>query len=228
MSYKINDNKKIFLRKCAIQGARNYHHYLINKTFLVICKNGEERNIRFFKNDYMHLTGLKSNLNEDAFFEQCKNSFLNLGNISQYQKYNWATLKGKAVRIQNIHKIIYSDIQNSLFIFNLHTNTADFPIAIRNSAINTCVTFKNSIGQARSLRKFTNSNNSDCEQEIAAIFAKTEPALQYNELVYISNIKEMLKVNTDCFDKCSDSLKIRLKDAVRDSSYLGRYFNKSL
>ena len=209
--HTITSNQKIHLRKCYIQGAQNYNHFLMGKIFLIICEDGTETTIRFFKKDYIHLTGIETNLGDNIFFENCKNSTLNNNNILTHQKYNWSTLRGKGTRIQNIHRIIYSNVKESLFIFNLHTNTAHFPVAIRNCTINTCIGFKDELHKARTLRKFTNSGSSDCEKKIVAIFAKKESQSMYDELVYISSIHKIYEMNNTFLDKLSNLLRNRLE-----------------
>lgn len=200
----------MFLRECSIQGACNYHHFLSGKVFLVICEDGSENTIRFFNKDFIHLSGIKSNLSDNTFFESCKKNQLSEGNILTRQKYNWQTLKGKGIRLRNIHRIVYADVKDSLFVFHLHTNTADFPVAIRNSITNTCVGYQNDIHQARTLRKFTNSACSESEKRISAIFAKSESQKKYDELVYISNFRNVYNKNGVFPDLLSESLKERL------------------
>lgn len=211
----LNLNKKIYLRNCSIHGARNYNHFLIGKVFLIICEDGVEIEIRFFKKDFIHLTGIKSDLSDDSFYDQCVLGKLSEGNIKDQQKYNWSTLKAKALRIKNIHKIIYSDIKNSLFMFNLHTNTVDFPVAIRNITIDSCVAFMGTINKARSLRKYTNSNNADEEKRIVAIFSKKEDIQEYNELVYMSNMSMLLKYNHVFVEKLSPLLKKKFEQIIK-------------
>ena len=172
MAYSINLNKKLYLRECAIKGARNFNHYLIGKKFMIICADGTVETVRFLKRDYIHLTGIISNLSDNAFFSHCVKDRLSTNNIYDRQKYNWGTLKGKAKRVQHIHKIVYANVKDSLFMLNMHTGTDDYPVAIRNKTTDTCIGFKNSIRKARTLRKFSNSANADREKKIAAIFAK--------------------------------------------------------
>lgn len=88
----ITPNKKMFLRECSIEGARNYNHFLSGKVFLIICEDGSESTVRFFKKDFIHLSGIRSNLSDDKFFEHCKKNKLSDGNILTRQKYNWQTL----------------------------------------------------------------------------------------------------------------------------------------
>ena len=212
----LTQNKKMYIKECLAEGATNYSHFLTGKVFLIICDDCTERTIRFFKKDYIHLTGIKSNVSDDDFFTLCKKRKLADGNIFTRQYYNWSTLKGKAVRIKDIHKIVYADVKESLFIFDLHTNTADFPVAIRNSTRNTCVGFIDNIHKARTLRKYSNSGNSECEKKIAAIFARPTSQTKYNELVYISNVYDIYTSDNALIHKLSNSLRNRLTHILKN------------
>ena len=149
--YNIDSNKRLFLRDKIIEGSRKYKNKLMNKNIFVICEDGTSHSICFFANDFLHLAGVDTNLSEARFFEDSYRGFLAEGNINQQQKYNWDTLKGKAKRIEKIDKIIYTDVQDSLFMENLHTNTYTYRVAIRNTTQNACVGFKDSVNKARSL-----------------------------------------------------------------------------
>lgn len=209
----IDTRLKDYLRERILCGARNYNHYFVGKSFLIICDDGTESVVWFSKKDFIHLTGIQSDLNGVKFFNNCVTGKFSSGNIKNKQKYNKATLKNKAKRIKNIHKIIYADVSNSLFLFNLHTNTADFPVAIRNASMNMCVGFKDNTHRGRTLRRFTNSTNFDDEKKIIAIFARKSNDILYDELVYISNIS---KICGD-YDNILNKLSYRLRNWVLNS-----------
>ncbi len=205
-TYQINNNNKTRLRESSINGAANYAHYLMNKVFLVVCEDGTEYTLQFLKSDYRHLTGIDSDLDDDTFFENCKLRILDVGNILTDQKYNWATLKSKARRISQIHRILYDNIQNALFMVNLHTNTRDFPVAIKNTNIDTCIGFVDNNNKARTLRKYNSSNDADDQKKIILIIAKQQNDSLYNELVYTSIVKDVYKANEQIVNKMSPKL----------------------
>lgn len=64
----LKDGHKEIIRKQIISGARNYKKLLMDKVFLIVCEDGAEYEVRFFKGDYKHLTGVYSNLDDDVFF----------------------------------------------------------------------------------------------------------------------------------------------------------------
>lgn len=212
-SYNIEIDKRLFLRDKIIEGSRKYKNKLMNKSIFIICEDGTSYTVRFFANDFLHLTGIHTNLDEGRFFENSSLGFLSEGNIDEKQKYNWQTLKSKAIRIQNIDEIIYTDVNDSLFMENLHTNTYTYPVAIRNTTQNTCIGFKDDINKARTLRKSTNSTNADSQKKILAIFSKPPGQALYGELIYISDVTVLLSKKPNVTGLLSDNIleKINIK-----------------
>lgn len=213
-TYLINEGKRKRLRENAIKGAVLYAQYLMDKIFLVICEDGSEYTLRFLKSDYRHLTGIDSNLDDDIFFDNCKARYLDIGNINEYQKYNWQTLNSKAKRISQIHRILYDNIQNALFMINLHARTRDFPVAIKNTNIDTCIGFVDNNNKARTLRKYNSSNDADAQKKISLIIAKKQDEPLYSELVYVSIVKNIYEVNEKIVDKMSVKLQDRFLEIL--------------
>lgn len=212
--YTIPNDKRHFLKAKIINGAREYKKYLIDKDFQIICEDGTSHIVRFFKADFLHLTGIRTDLSEDNFFMNSVHGILDVSNIKEEQKYNWPTLKSKAVRIEKIHKILYENVKNSLFMINLHTNTLAFPVAIKNSNIDTCVGFIGNINKARTLRKYNNSNDADKQNRIVAILEKKQIEGEYNKLVYITSVKELYEKKPDVIDCIAEGLRERLSYIV--------------
>lgn len=213
-TYLINEGKRKKLRENAIKGAAQYSHYLMNKVFLVICEDGAEYTLQFLKSDYRHLTGIDSNLEDDIFFDNCKSRYLDIGNINEYQTYNWQTLNSKSTRISQIHRILYDNIQNALFMINLHTNTRDFPVAIKNVNINTCIGFVDNNNKARTLRKYSSSSNADEQKKIYLIIAKKQDETLYDELVYVSIVENVYDVNKNILEKMSTKLQTKFLEIL--------------
>lgn len=209
--YQLGENKREYLKNKITDGAKKYKKFLVGKIFLIVCEDGETYNVRFLKNDFIHLVGVCSDLSYSRFFENGAKGILDRDNIDEDQKYNWSTLKAKADSIENIDKIIYGKSENSLFMINLKTNTYTYPIAIRNKDINSCIGFKDKINKARTLRKYTTSNDADEQKRIIAIFSTTSANVKYDELVYLSNFDELVKVNKSVLKKVNDKLVQKIK-----------------
>ncbi len=216
MAYKINEQNRLNMRTKIINGAKKYANDLVNKDFMVICEDGSIHSVRFFKKDFQHLTGLLSDLSENDFFTRCMNGTISVQNILEDQKYNIATLKDKTRKIEQINEIVYGNTANSLFMVNLHTNTADYPVAIRNKDISMCVGFREKSNRARTLRKYANSGKADDQLEIIAIFAKTMGTELYTEKVYLKDAETLFNTASNVVEKLTDDVKQDLTPAQED------------
>lgn len=203
MGNKLKEKQRERLRDKIVNGAVQYKNKLMNKEFLVIVEDGCEYTVRFFEKDFVHLTGMSSDLSDERFFENSLMGTLSDGNILEDQKYNWSTLKGKTDRIEKIDQIIYGKTENSLFMINLHTNTGDYPVAIRNKDFETCVGFRDKIHRARTLRKYANSADADMEKEIIAIVSRKAGESVYDEIVYLKDAKLLTEKAQDIVTRIS-------------------------
>ena len=186
MKHHLTDGNKNRIRENVINNA-----FLNKKVFKIFCSDGTTVCVRFFSDDFKHLTGLESDLSESNFFKMCLEEKINNGNILSEQKYDWSTLKNKMTRISNLQDLLYSKSDKILLLKNLNTHTKVFPTAISNDSINTCVAFVGSINKARSLRKAGTSKDADDEKEIIMIIAKKETLNVYDELVYLKDAKKL-------------------------------------
>ena len=206
-SCELTDNKKEELKRQIIAGAKNYDQYLLNKVFKIVCEDGTAIDIRFFQNDFKHLTGLYSNLSDGKFFKFCRDGIIDIGNIETVQKYNWSTLKGKGQRISHIHEMLYQDGNLTLLLECLKTNTYPYPYAIRNDVNDICVCFVDTANKAKSLRKAHNSTDAKVVKHICSIFAKKTSDKKYSEIVYLGDKELLLKNNSEIINALSDNIK---------------------
>lgn len=190
----LTEGNKIRLKNNIIQGAQNFNQYLNNKTFCIVCEDGEETLIRFFQNDYKHLTGITSDLNDNEFYKKCFDGTISTGNIEDEQHYNWNTLKKKTDRIAKIHVLLYTNAEKTLLINQLKVNTTVFPTAIKNNAENICVGFVSKANKARSLRTASSSTDTKSEKNIVGIFSKANSESDFSELVYIKEDNTAISV----------------------------------
>ena len=70
---QLSEGHKEKLRNQIITGAQNYDKFLLNKVFKIVCDDNSTVDIRFFSNDFKHLTGLYSNLSDSEFYNNCCN-----------------------------------------------------------------------------------------------------------------------------------------------------------
>ena len=158
--------------------------YLNNKTFLILCEDNSQTQIRFFQEDYKHLTGIYSDLEDTEFYDKCKHGIISTGNIDTLQKYDWSTLRKKTQKIECFHNLLFSKADKSLLLNDLKTNTTTFPVAIRNDEENICIGFVEEIHRARSLRNAKNSFDVATEKQIVSILGKKNGEAKFTEMVY--------------------------------------------
>ena len=207
--HSLSVGRTMRLRKQIIVGARNYHKYLVNKVFKLVCEDGTEVDIRFYISDFKHMTGLYSNLDDRNFYQKCFSGTIGIGNIDVRQKYNWNTLRIKGDYIEKIHELLYKDGKKTLLLESLITNTYVFPYTVINNSNNMCVGFVSNMNKARSLRKASSSVNSLSKKSIIAIFAKSPGSVKYDELVYILNLLNVYKKNEMLLNQLSNNLQIK-------------------
>ena len=188
-----SNSHKSTLRARIIRGARNYKKFLIKKYFGIIDEDGAIYEVCFYEKDFKHLTGLYSHFSDKKFFEECVRGHIANTDIDTNQHYNWATLKDKSKRIESIHELMYKDCDKSILINPLPTNTTIFPLALKNTKSDICVAFAGRQYKARSLRTAKRSSNSipGAEKKVIAIFSRPISSSLYNELVYITDLKNV-------------------------------------
>lgn len=182
--HSLSEGHKERLREKVILGAKNFEKYLNDKCFKIICDDNSETIVRFFQYDFMHLSGIESNLSNHDFYNKCLHSTISTGNILSEQKYNWATLKSKTDRIEIIHELLYTDADKTLLLNDLAVHTTNLPVAIRNDHLKTCIGFMTNINKARSLRKASTSQGARVEKKIIAIYGKKNGTQEFSEVVY--------------------------------------------
>lgn len=199
----LNDSEKDNLRNAAIIGARYYNHFLLNKTFLIVTDALEEYEITFRKKDFNHLTGIRTNLSDNLFFDYCLKGIFARNNIKDVQKYNYKTLKDKSVAIKKLNKFLHSDASTNLFIVDLETKTRFFPVAINNDKENITLAFVDGDLHARSLRKARQSQNFKKSNQIMLILSKNKEDNLYETIIYIRDKSFLKKVQKKFY--CQDS-----------------------
>ncbi len=188
---RLRPQQKERLRKAAIQGSRFYHHYLLNKTFVIITEDYQLHSVTFLKQDFCHFTGLTTvHVTDIDFFDVCYKGTLRNSNIADIQHYNYGTLKNKGDTLLKLNKFLHCDASVNLFLSGLRTNTFSFPSAIRNDKENMTICFIGNDNHARSLRKARNSHNAKNEKQIIGIFERSNDKL--DKCIYIRDKQKII------------------------------------
>lgn len=201
--HSLSESKKKRIIRDIIIGARLYGKFLVPHDFLIVTSDGKYNEVRFHKEDFAHLVGVRSYLNDLDFYKNCIKGTIAENNIKDQQHYDFGTIRKKIMRITKIHKIIYADAQTNLVLVNLHTKTHDFPLAIENTHDKMVVAFLGKDLHARSLRN-NNQTNADEKKSILAIFSKEKNSKSnYSNCVYLKNYGILKGVCCDLNSKVS-------------------------
>lgn len=99
-----------------INAAQNYQKKLRDKIFLIIYQHGSEIDtvqVEFRDNHFLHLTGVKTKLTAQRFYEKCLNSKLSEAEIE-------LDYKGKAQQklyvLPFLHELLYHNCMIGTFI----------------------------------------------------------------------------------------------------------------
>ena len=75
--------------------------------FNIVTNDGKYHEVRFNKEDFAHLVGVRSYLNDLDFYKNCIKGTIAENNIKDQQHYDFGTIRKKIMRITKIHKICY-------------------------------------------------------------------------------------------------------------------------
>lgn len=190
--HSLSESKKNRIIRDIIMGSRLYAKFLVPHDFLIVTSDGKYNEVRFHKEDFAHLVGVRSYLNDLDFYKNCIKGTIAENNIKDQQHYDFGTIRKKIMRITKIHKIIYADAQTNLVLVHLHTKTQDFPLAIENTHDKMVVAFIGKDLHARSLR---NNNQTNVDEK--------NSKSKYSNCIYLKNYGILKDVCCDLNSKVS-------------------------
>lgn len=190
--HSLSESKKKRIIRDIIMGSRLYAKFLVPHDFLIVTSDGKYNEVRFHKEDFAHLVGVRSYLNDLDFYKNCIKGTIAENNIKDQQHYDFGTIRKKIMRITKIHKIIYADAQTNLVLVNLHTKTHNFPLAIENAHDKMVVAFIGKDLHARSLR---NNNQTNVDEK--------NSKSKYSNCIYLKNYGILKDVCCDLNSKVS-------------------------
>ena len=105
--HSLSKSKKKRIIRDIIIGARLYGKFQVPHDFLIVTNDGKYHEVRFHKEDFAHLVGVRSYLNDLDFYKNCIKGTIAENNIKDQQHYDFGTIRKKIMRITKIHKICY-------------------------------------------------------------------------------------------------------------------------
>lgn len=211
----LSERKKEQLIEMLKTAGPKYKKYLLSQDFYIICEDYSTYNVCFSARKFQHLTGLSVNISDRDFLIHCVNGTISKNNIKTVQHYDYNTLKRKCERLARIDLFLNAGIKTTLFIEELQTNTAVFPVAINNIEMDTCICFSAGRGLiGTSLRTSVNSYNGKSCKKIKCIVSKTKTDDLYSKINYISDIKGLFSELPQVRLLLSDELRNKMDGIV--------------
>ena len=177
-----------------INAAKNYQERLQDKTFLIIYQNGskvDKVQVEFRDNHFLHLTGVKTKLSAQRFYEKCLNRRLSDKEIE-------LDCKGKSQQklsvLPFLHELLYHNCMIGTFINSGICIRADYFVGNTKAVLSVGFRYGKKMDfpvtlykeDVRSLIKPTN--------KVLAIFSKKYREYNYAECTYLSKGQEISKL----------------------------------
>lgn len=203
---------KIQITQSIIQAASVYKTKMVGYSFLYVFE-GRCIEVIYRVKDFMHLTGVDSNLSANAFYREAIKGKLRHNQIYFSQRHPYDLCVQKMTQLQNISAVTNSEI---FMLEDLTTDTFTYKFGL--TELNFTLCLKEDIDSTgnvasdkyivRSLRVEDSVPRSSDAYEVQYIFAKRNDEKLYNVLKYgdkryrISNLAQevLSKLDTTSFD----------------------------
>ena len=189
--------------------AKNYQKYLQDKTFLIIYQ--EEQKVKtaedeFRDNHFLHLTGIKTKLSAQRFFEKCLNRKLSVAEIEMDQK---GKAQQKLSVLPFLHELLYNKCMIGTFINSGIYINADYFVGNTKAILSVGFRAGKKVDFPVTLYKEDVRKLSQPTNKVLAILVKDYRQENYTKCTYLSkgqviprlplpeNIKEVIQVGKD-------------------------------
>ena len=177
-----------------INAAKNYQEKLQDKTFLIIYQNGckvDKVQVEFRDNHFLHLTGVKTKLSAQRFYEKCLNRKLSDKEIE-------LDCKGKAQQklsvLPFLHELLYHNCMIGTFINSGIYIKADYFVGNTKAVLSVGFRFGKRVDFPVTLYKEDVRKLSQPTNKVLAIFIKNYNQKNYKQYTYLSKGQEINKL----------------------------------
>lgn len=201
---------KIQITQTIIRAASIYKSKMVGYSFLYVF---EDRYIEviYRAKDFMHLTGVDSDLSAMAFYREAVRGRLRHSQIYFSQRHPYDLCVRKINQLQNIAAVTDSEI---FILEDLTTDTFTYKFGLTELNFTLCLKadtdyFGNTVSDkyvARSLRSEDSVPRSSDAYEVHYIFAKRNDERFYNDLRYIDERYEISNFPEEILNKIDDTL----------------------
>lgn len=174
--------------------AQNYQKWLRDKTFLIIYQKGQTTEcvqVGFRDNHFLHLTGIKTKLSAQRFYEKCLNNKLSLEEIGVDEK---GKAQQKLAVLPFLHELLYHNCMIGRFINSGICIKADYFVGNTKAVLSVGFRLGKRVDFPVTLYKEDVRILSHPTNKVLAIFVKDYQQSVYNECTYLSKGQEISKL----------------------------------
>lgn len=174
--------------------ARDYHKYLQDKHFLLIyqdVKNIEVTQVEFRSNHFLHLTGIKTELSAQRFYEKCLNRKLSVEEIEMDKK---GKVQQKLSVLPFLHELLYNNCMIGNFINSGICIKADYFVGNTKAVLSVGFRWGKRTDFPVTLYKEDVRKLSSPTNKVLAIFVKDYDQQAYTKYTYLSKGQEIQKL----------------------------------
>lgn len=177
-----------------VVAAKSYQKYLQDKNFLIVyqnAKNVENVQVEFRDYNFFHLTGIKSKLSAQRFYEKCLNGKLAIEEIEIDQK---GKAQQKLEVLPFLHELLYNNCMIGNFINSGICIQADYFMGNTKATLSVGFRFGKKADFPVTLYKEDVRKLSNPTNKVLAIFRKEHDQQNYTECTYLSKGQEIHKL----------------------------------
>ncbi|MCD8301325.1 MAG: PBECR4 domain-containing protein [Clostridiales bacterium] len=207
----IGSNESISATLNSIMAAAQvYKTKMVGYVFLYVFE-GHTLEVVYRIRDFMHMTGVESNVSAEQFFKNAVKGSLKPDQVKFSNRHPYALSKKKVSQLENISLITNSDI---FMLEDMQTKTFTYKFGITDLNFTVCLgqnTDKNGNAiskyfSVRSIRVEDSVSRADEAYEVQYIFSRKNDEKKYNTIMYADKRMNINDLTEDVLEMLDDSI----------------------
>lgn len=177
-----------------VKAAKNYEEKLRDKHFMVVYRNKNEVcscNVGFRDMNFLHITGVKTNLSAQQFYEACLTGKLSIRDFEIDKK---GKVQQKLAVLPYLSELLYNNCMIGNFINNGVVIKADYFVGDTRSVISVGFRFRKTVDIPVTLYHEDIKKLSMPTCKVIAIFSKSYKSKTYEDCTYLAKECEISKL----------------------------------
>lgn len=174
--------------------AKNYKEYLQDKHFLIVYQENKEiktAEVAFRDNHFLHLTGVKTKLSAQRFYEKCISHKLS---VSEFELDKNGKTQQKLSVLPFLHELLYHNCMIGSFINSGIYIRADYFVGNTKAVLSVGFRFGKRVDFPVTLYKEDVRKLSQPTNKVLAIFVKKYQEPNYTKCTYLSKGQQVNKL----------------------------------